>query len=71
MNTNSVLEETWAVKDRLAAEAGGDLRVFCEQLRAWEQDHLPPGFKLRSPEELRSVQESAAELLLREEPPEK
>jgi hypothetical protein len=47
MITNPLLEEIWAVKDRLAAEAGNDVHVFCEQLRAWESSHLPKGRVLR------------------------
>ena len=49
MITNPLLEEIWAVKDRLAAEAGNDIHVFCEQLRAWESSHLPKGRVLRTP----------------------
>ena len=54
MITNPLLEEIWAVKDRLAAEAGNDIHVFCEQLRAWESSHLPKGRVLRTPEEIRA-----------------
>ena len=35
MITNPLLEEIWAVKDRLNAESGGDIHVFCQQLRDW------------------------------------
>src|ERR1017187_8831892 len=52
MITNPLLEEIWAVKDRLAVEAGNDIHVFCEQLRAWESSHLPKGRVLRTPEEI-------------------
>ena len=48
MNTNPVLEEVWAAKDRLAAEAGRDIHVFCRQLREWERLRMPPGFKMRT-----------------------
>ena len=54
MITNPLLEEIWAVKDRLAAEAGNDIHVFCEQLRAWESSHLPKGRVLRTPQEIRA-----------------
>jgi hypothetical protein len=72
MITNPLLEEIWAVKDRLAAEAGNDIHVFCEQLRAWESSHLPKGRVLRTPEEIRVrfARQSAPETLaLREAPP--
>ncbi len=49
MITNPLLEELWAIKDRLDAEAGGDIHVFCEQLRAWESSHLPKGRVPRTP----------------------
>ena len=55
MITNPLLEEIWAVKDRLAAEAGNDIHVFCEQLRAWESSHLPKGRVLRTPQEIRAL----------------
>jgi hypothetical protein len=67
-----LLEEIWAVKDRLAAEAGNDIHVFCEQLRAWESSHLPKGRVLRTPQEIRARlarQEEPETLALREEPP--
>lgn len=72
MITNPLLEEIWAVKDRLAAEAGNDIHVFCEQLRVWESSHLPKGRVLRTPGEIRArfARQSAPETLaLREEPP--
>lgn len=72
MITNPLLEEIWAVKDRLAAEAGNDIHVFCDQLRAWESSHLPKGRVLRTPQEIRSLlarQEEPETLALREEPP--
>jgi hypothetical protein len=72
MITNPLLEEIWAVKDRLAAEAGNDIHVFCEQLRAWESSHLPKGRVLRTPQEIRALrarQEAPESLVLREKPP--
>ena len=41
MITNPLLEEIWAVKDRLNAESGGDIHVFCQQLRDWSAKNLP------------------------------
>ena len=72
MITNPLLEEIWAVKDRLAAEAGNDIHVFCDQLRAWESSHLTKGRVLRPPQEIRALlarQEEPETLALREEPP--
>jgi hypothetical protein len=72
MITNPLLEEIWAVKDRLAAEAGNDIHVFCGQLRAWESSHLPKGRVLRTLGEIRArfARQVAPETLaLREEPP--
>ena len=72
MITNPLLEEIWAVKDRLAAEAGNDIYVFCEQLRAWESSHPPKGRVLRTPAEIRAwfARQTAPETLtFREEPP--
>ena len=67
--TNPLLEEIWAVKDRLAAEAGNDIHVFCEQLRAWESSHLPKGRVLRTPQEFRARLAHQEALALREKPP--
>ncbi|MEI7935584.1 MAG: hypothetical protein WCK27_02735 [Verrucomicrobiota bacterium] len=69
MITNPLLEEIWAVKDRLAAEAGNDIHVFCEQLRAWESSHLPKGRVLRTPGEIRARLAQQESLALREGPP--
>ena len=72
MITNPLLEAIWAVKDRLDAEAGGDIHVFCVQLRAWESSHLPKGRVLRTPQEIRvrfGRQAAPETLALREEPP--
>jgi len=67
--TNPLLEEIWAIKDRLDAESGGDIHVFCEQLHAWTAEHLPEGVVLHDPEEIRSRLAGEAPLL-REKPPE-
>jgi hypothetical protein len=72
MMTNPLLEEIWAIKDRLAAEAGNDIHLFCEQLRSWESSHLPKGRVLRTPSEIRARfarQATPETLTLREEPP--
>lgn len=72
-NRNPLLEEIWAIKDQLAAEAGGDIHVFCEQLHAWSAVHLPKGKVLHDPKEIRALlakEEEAESPVLREEPPE-
>ena len=69
---NPLLEEIWEIKDRLVAESGNDLHVFCEQLRAWTAAHPHPGLVVRSLEELqawREEKEREETLVLREEPP--
>ena len=73
MKANPLLKEIWAIKYRLDAEVGGDIHVFCEQLRAWESSHLPKGRVLRTPQEIRALrarQDAPESLLLREKPPE-
>lgn len=67
MNTNPILEETWRIKEQLAAEAGYDVNRFCEQLRAWSEahPHLVPPVK----EAGKVYEEDGAALVLREEPP--
>jgi hypothetical protein len=70
MITNPLLEEIWAIKDRLAAEAGNDIHVFCEQLRAWEAAHLSKDRPLHSPQELRAFLARKQEpLAVHEDPP--
>lgn len=39
MKADPILQEVWDIKDRLAAEAGYDMRRFGEQLREWEAAH--------------------------------
>jgi hypothetical protein len=71
MITNPLLEEIWAIKDRLNAESGGDIHVFCQQLRDWSAKNLPDRMFICDPKELRAVlakKEEAEALVLREEP---
>ncbi len=73
LHRNPLLEEIWEIKDRLAAEAGNDMHVFCEQLRAWSAAHPHSGPVAKSPAELRALlakKEEAESLALRENPPE-
>jgi hypothetical protein len=68
------LEEMWAIKDQLAAEAGYDLKRICEQLRGWPQSHQRTGPLIQNAEELRKwMEQKQAEkadgLALSEEPP--
>jgi len=55
MKTNPILEETWRIKDQLAAEAGYDMDRFCEQLRAWSEAHPHSGPVVRNAAELRQL----------------
>lgn len=73
MNTNPLLEEIWAIKHRLDAESGGDIHVFCQQLRDWSAKNLSERTVICDPAELRALlakQEAEESLVLREEPPE-
>ena len=70
---NPLLEEIWEIKDRLSAEAGHDIDVFCEPLRAWSAAHPHSGPVARNAAELRALlakQEAEESLALREQPPE-
>ncbi|CAN5293377.1 hypothetical protein BH09SUM1_BH09SUM1_08880 [soil metagenome] len=42
MYSNEILEEIWAIKDQLWDEAGGDIHVFGQNLRAWSKANMPP-----------------------------
>jgi len=42
------------VKERLAAEAGGDSRRFLDQMEAWTVEHPHTGPVVDSPEELQA-----------------
>lgn len=55
MNSNPLLEEIWAVKDHLNAESGGDIHVFCQQVRDWSAKNLPPNMVVCDPSELRTL----------------
>jgi hypothetical protein len=69
--TNPLLEEIWAIKDRLSAEAGGDIHVFCQQLRDWSAKNLPRQMVVIAPSELRALmaeKEKEEGLVLREDP---
>lgn len=73
MITNPLLEEIWAIKDRLDAESGGDIHVFCQQLRDWSAKNLPERMVICDPAELRALlakKEAEESLVMREEPPE-
>jgi hypothetical protein len=53
MKPDSILEELWAVKDKLAREAGYDVDRFVQNLRQWEKAHPQTGQFIRTAEELR------------------
>ena len=67
-----ILKEVADIKDRLAAEAGYDIRRFVEQLREWTEAHPHTGPVARNAGELRALlakQEEEELLALRELPP--
>jgi hypothetical protein len=53
MKPDSILAELWAVKDKLAREAGYDIDRFIENLRQWEKTHPQTGRVIQNAEELR------------------
>lgn len=63
MKVDPILQEVWDVKDRLAAEAGYDIRRFVEQLRDWEKANS----HLLAPAKAGKTTETGC--VLREEPP--
>ena len=71
MKTDPILQEVWDVKDRLAAEAGYDIRQFVEQLRDWSRANPQIGRSVRNAEEIHRYYEEQEKkaLVLREEPP--
>lgn len=69
MKANPLLEEIWATKDRLAAEAGGDIHVLCQQLRKWAAENIPANRVIHDPAQLRTILADEQRLVLREEPP--
>ena len=54
MKAEPILLELEAVKERLAAEAGGDSRRFLDQMEAWTVEHPHAGPVVKSPEELQA-----------------
>lgn len=70
--SNPLLEEIWAIKDQLSKNAGGDIHVFFEQLRAWSAANPHTGLVVKDPSELRALlakREEEESLLVREMPP--
>jgi hypothetical protein len=71
-----IMEELWAVKDKLAREAGYDVDRFAENLRQWEKAHPQTGRVIRNAEELRQFvaeeeckRGASSALTLNESPP--
>jgi len=54
MKAETILLELEAVKERLAAEAGGDSRRFLDQMEEWAVEHPHAGPVVNSPEELQA-----------------
>jgi hypothetical protein len=54
MKAEPILQELEAVKERLAAEVGGDTRRFLDQMEAWLVEHPHAGPVVKSPEELQA-----------------
>ncbi|HZL77899.1 MAG TPA: hypothetical protein VFC17_03530 [Candidatus Limnocylindrales bacterium] len=54
MKAEPILLELEAVKERLAAEANGDTRLFLDQMDAWLVEHPHAGPVVNSPEELQA-----------------
>ncbi len=54
MKAEPILLELEAVKERLAADAGGDTRRFLDQMEAWRVEHPHAGLVVNSPEELQA-----------------
>ena len=54
MKAEPILQELEAVKERLAAEAGGDTRRFLDQMEPWLVEHPHVGPVVNSPEELQA-----------------
>ncbi len=65
-----ILKELAYIKDRLAAEAGYDIRRLVERLRKWSEAHPHTGPVVNSAEELRKYYEDqeSGTLVLHEEP---
>ena len=43
MKLTAIIQEVEAAKDRLAEQAGSDLRRFLDQIHAWEAEHPHAG----------------------------
>lgn len=76
MKPDPILQEVWDIKDRLAAEAGYDIKRFFEQLQTWSKAHPHTGPVVHNAEELRRLiqekereQKENADLALKENPP--
>jgi hypothetical protein len=69
MKPDTILEEVWTIKDRLAAEAGYDLKRFFEQLETWSQAHPHAGPVFKNADEFRHYVEQRQPAVLREQPP--
>ena len=54
MKAEPILQELEAVKEQLAAEAGGDSRRFLDQMEAGLMEHPHAGPVVNSPEELQA-----------------
>ncbi len=52
MYTNELLEEIWAIREKLAREADYDMAKHFYQLREFMEKHPHPGPVLRTPEEI-------------------
>jgi hypothetical protein len=62
MERDQILEELWAVKDRLARDSGYDVERFFDELRCWETTHPEAGPFFRTNEELRRALRQKQEL---------
>jgi hypothetical protein len=68
MKANSILEEIWQVKDRLAADAGYDVDQFFAQLWAWSEAHPHAGQVVCNAEELQRLPAEESALALKDKP---
>ena len=54
MKAEPLLQDLEAVKERLAAQSGGDTRRFLDQMEGWLDAHPHPGPVVNSPEHLQA-----------------
>ena len=54
MKAEPILQDLEAVKERLAAQSGGDTRRFLDQMEAWLDAHPHPGSMLNTPQQLQA-----------------